>query len=68
MIDLESFQTIDLDKTSGVVKVGGGVRLGNLADGIWTQGERALSHGTCKSNPHLVSDIYTDILQVPASA
>ncbi|KAJ4290822.1 hypothetical protein N0V90_010017 [Kalmusia sp. IMI 367209] len=47
VIDLESFQNIALDKTSGIVQVGGGVRLGNLADGIFTQGKRALSHGTC---------------------
>ncbi|KAF2272019.1 FAD-binding domain-containing protein [Westerdykella ornata] len=46
MIVLEAFNGIQLD-ASGVVKVGGGVRLGNLADGIWTQGQKALSHGTC---------------------
>ncbi|CBX96933.1 hypothetical protein LEMA_P100640.1 [Plenodomus lingam JN3] len=47
MIDLQSFQTINLDKSSGVATVGGGVRLGNLADGIFTQGKAAVSHGTC---------------------
>ncbi|KAF2182763.1 carbohydrate-binding module family 18 [Zopfia rhizophila CBS 207.26] len=47
MIDLQSMQTINLDKSTGVVNVGGGVRLGNLAQGIWDQGQRALSHGTC---------------------
>ncbi|KAF2028534.1 FAD-binding domain-containing protein [Setomelanomma holmii] len=46
-INLESLQTIQLDTSSGIVTVGGGVRLGNLADGIWNQGQRALSHGTC---------------------
>ncbi|KAF1965070.1 FAD-binding domain-containing protein [Bimuria novae-zelandiae CBS 107.79] len=47
VIDLESFQAIELDTASGIVQVGGGVRLGNLADGIYQQGKRALSHGTC---------------------
>lgn len=32
---------------TGVATVGGGVRLGNLALGIYAQGERALPHGTC---------------------
>ncbi|KAI8943581.1 hypothetical protein NX059_001575 [Plenodomus lindquistii] len=47
MIDLQSFQTISLDKSSGIATVGGGVRLGNLADGIFNQGNAAVSHGTC---------------------
>jgi hypothetical protein len=47
VIDLQSFQTISLDKTTSVATVGGGVRLGNLADGIYNQGGAALAHGTC---------------------
>ena len=47
MIFLESFQDIKLDDATGIATVGGGVRLGNLAQGIWDQGKRALSHGTC---------------------
>ncbi|KAF2444499.1 carbohydrate-binding module family 18 [Karstenula rhodostoma CBS 690.94] len=47
VINLESFQKVALDTSSGIVQVGGGVRLGNLADGIYQQGKRALSHGTC---------------------
>ncbi|KAF1938468.1 FAD-binding domain-containing protein [Clathrospora elynae] len=46
-INLQSLQTIQLDQGSGVATVGGGVRLGNLADGIFTQGNAAVSHGTC---------------------
>jgi FAD/FMN-containing dehydrogenase len=46
MIDLQSLQTVKVDE-AGVATVGGGVRLGNLADGIWNAGEKALSHGTC---------------------
>jgi hypothetical protein len=47
-IDLESFQEISLD-ANFVAKVGGGVRLGNLAYTIFNQNNsrRALSHGTC---------------------
>ncbi|KAL9604123.1 MAG: hypothetical protein Q9219_000711 [cf. Caloplaca sp. 3 TL-2023] len=46
VIDLQSFQTITLD-SNNVAKVGGGVRLGNLAQSIYNQAQRALPHGTC---------------------
>jgi hypothetical protein len=52
MISLSSFNSVELGQ-NGVVKVGGGVRLGNLADAIWNQGKnqgnnpKALAHGTC---------------------
>ena len=47
-IDLEGFQEISLD-AKFIAKVGGGVRLGNLALGIYNQNnaKRALPHGTC---------------------
>jgi hypothetical protein len=45
-INLQSFQTVQLDKDSGIATVGGGVRLGNLADGISTQGNAAVAQGT----------------------
>lgn len=47
MISLQPFQKVELDASTGITKVGGGVRLGNLADGIYNQGQKALSHGTC---------------------
>ncbi|KAF2088002.1 Glucooligosaccharide oxidase [Saccharata proteae CBS 121410] len=47
MVHLQSMQNITLDADSGIVSVGGGIRLGNLAQGIWDQGKRALAHGTC---------------------
>ena len=47
VIDLQSFQTVAVDKTSNIATVGGGVRLGNLAQGIYDQNKRALPHGTC---------------------
>lgn len=46
-INLQSFQTIELAKDTGIAVVGGGVRLGNLGDGIYNQGKAALAHGTC---------------------
>ena len=46
IIDLESFQTVSLD-ANNIATVGGGVRLGNLAVGIYNQRQRALPHGTC---------------------
>lgn len=47
MIDLEPLQEISLDNGTGIAKVGGGVRLGNMALGIFEQGKRGLPHGTC---------------------
>ncbi|KAF2204350.1 FAD-binding domain-containing protein [Delitschia confertaspora ATCC 74209] len=47
IINLQNFQDIKLDKETNLVRVGGGVRLGNLAQGIYDQGKRALPHGTC---------------------
>ncbi|KAH3955534.1 hypothetical protein HBI56_018940 [Parastagonospora nodorum] len=46
-INLQSLQTVQLDTSSGIATVGGGVRLGNLADALWNQGKASISHGTC---------------------
>ena len=46
VIDLENFQQIAVNSTN-IAAVGGGVRLGNLAEGIYNQAKRALPHGTC---------------------
>ncbi|EUC40538.1 Glucooligosaccharide oxidase [Bipolaris oryzae ATCC 44560] len=46
VVDLRNFNNISLDKSTGVVTVGGGVRLGNLGLGIYNQGQQALPHGT----------------------
>ena len=46
VISLEAFQDVVVD-SAGVVKVGGGVRLGNLALGLFKQGGRAFPHGVC---------------------
>lgn len=46
VIDLEAFNNISVNN-AGVAQVGGGVRLGNLALGIYNQSKRALAHGVC---------------------
>ncbi|KAI9749170.1 MAG: hypothetical protein M4579_006975 [Chaenotheca gracillima] len=47
IIDLEKFQQISVDSSSYIATVGGGVRLGNLAEGIYNHSQRALPHGSC---------------------
>ncbi|KAI9797811.1 MAG: hypothetical protein M1833_005314 [Piccolia ochrophora] len=47
VVDLRYFHDVVLDTATGVARVGGGVRLGNLATAIHNQGKRALPHGTC---------------------
>ena len=49
VVNLESFQSINVDTTdsSGIAQVGGGVRLGDMALGIYNQAQGALPHGTC---------------------
>jgi hypothetical protein len=32
-----------------VAKIGGGQRLGNVAEGLYNQSKRAMTHGTCHS-------------------
>ena len=46
IISLQAFQTVHVD-TKNIAQVGGGVRLGNLAVGIYNQSKRALPHGVC---------------------
>ncbi|KAI0397511.1 Glucooligosaccharide oxidase [Xylariaceae sp. FL0594] len=46
VVDLRKLQDVEL-VGNGIVRVGGGVRLGNLARIIFEQHGRALTHGTC---------------------
>ena len=46
VIILELCQDISID-AAGVAQVGGGVRLGNLALGLYKHGGRGLPHGVC---------------------
>ncbi|KAM3075586.1 hypothetical protein ACMFMG_007723 [Clarireedia jacksonii] len=47
IINLQNFNSISIDAKTNIATVGGGVRLGNLALGLYNQGKRALPHGTC---------------------
>jgi hypothetical protein len=47
MIDLRQFNTVTVDSASGIATVGVGARLGNVASSLYSQGQRAFSHGTC---------------------
>lgn len=46
VIDLQSFQSVSLDKATNIATFGAGVRLGNLELALQPTG-RALPHGTC---------------------
>lgn len=46
MIDLQNFNNVTMESDDGVF-VGGGVRLGNMAQTIYDAGKRAMGHGTC---------------------
>ncbi|KAB8360784.1 hypothetical protein FH972_024518 [Carpinus fangiana] len=46
IVDMEAFQDIIVN-TDGTAKIGGGVRLGNLAVSLYKQGKRAMPHGSC---------------------
>ncbi|KAF8459293.1 hypothetical protein BDZ91DRAFT_777538 [Kalaharituber pfeilii] len=47
MIDMNRFNKIEIDPATQIVKVGAGVRLGNLALALYNAGGRALPHGVC---------------------
>lgn len=46
-VTFESGTVTKLITDNGIATVGAGVRLGNLALGVFAQGERALPHGVC---------------------
>ena len=46
MIDMKMFNSVSVD-SSGIASVGPGGRLGNIASSLYSQGQRAFSHGTC---------------------
>ena len=46
-ISLDRLKSIDVDQSTGIATIGGGQRLGDVALGLFEQGERGISHGTC---------------------
>ncbi len=47
VVDLSKMKGLTVDQTTGYAVSQTGNRLGDLAQGIWNQGQRALPHGTC---------------------
>lgn len=47
MVDMKLFNTVTVDTATGIASVGVGARLGNVAQSLYNQGQRAFSHGTC---------------------
>ncbi|KAG9238729.1 hypothetical protein BJ875DRAFT_415626 [Amylocarpus encephaloides] len=47
VIDMRQFKEVTVDKTTQIATVGVGARLGNVAQSLYSQGQRAFSHGTC---------------------
>ena len=46
VVDLSEFQAITVD-AKGEAHIGAGLRLGDMALGLYNQSKRALPHGTC---------------------
>lgn len=46
ILHMKSFSTVNLDTETNIAVVGAGVRLGQLAKELFSQGKRAVSHGT----------------------
>ncbi|KAG8678742.1 hypothetical protein FRC08_017547, partial [Ceratobasidium sp. 394] len=47
VIDLSGMTSLSLNNATGEATAQTGLKLGQLAQGIWDQGRRALPHGTC---------------------
>lgn len=47
VIDLSGLKQLTVDQSTGVAIIGTGNRLGDVALGLYSQGARALPHGTC---------------------
>ncbi|EPS40171.1 hypothetical protein H072_6036 [Dactylellina haptotyla CBS 200.50] len=47
MINMKYFNSVTLDTTTNIATIGPGARLGNVAQALYNQGKRAISHGTC---------------------
>lgn len=47
MVELARMAEVRLDRDTEIATIGPGARLGDIAVGIYNQGKRAFSHGTC---------------------
>ncbi|KAK6540612.1 hypothetical protein TWF694_008007 [Orbilia ellipsospora] len=49
VIDMDNFHDIVYDPSTQLARVGGGARLGNIAQTLYDQAKRGIPHGTCPS-------------------
>ncbi|EPS39278.1 hypothetical protein H072_6920 [Dactylellina haptotyla CBS 200.50] len=47
VIDMQQFHDVVYDSKTQLARIGGGARLGNVAQKLYDQGKRAMPHGTC---------------------
>lgn len=47
IVDVTAMNTVSVDPTNYIATVGAGARLGDVASGLYQQGGRAISHGSC---------------------
>ncbi|KAF3935463.1 hypothetical protein ABW20_dc0108688 [Dactylellina cionopaga] len=47
IVDLQNFHDVVYDKKTTLARVGGGARLGNIAQKLYDQAKRGIPHGTC---------------------
>ncbi|KUJ24620.1 FAD-binding domain-containing protein [Mollisia scopiformis] len=47
VVDMKYFTSVEVDSTTQIASIGTGARLGNIAQSLYSQGQRAFSHGTC---------------------
>ncbi|KAI5806092.1 hypothetical protein EDC01DRAFT_133870 [Geopyxis carbonaria] len=47
VVDMKNFKSVEVDSETGIATVGAGNRLGDVASGLFAQGERAMPHGLC---------------------
>ena len=47
VVDLRRFNVTKVDSSTGIAQIGPGARLGNVAQSLYSQGKKAISHGTC---------------------
>ncbi|KAK6333960.1 hypothetical protein TWF696_002471 [Orbilia brochopaga] len=47
VVDMQNFHDVVYNQSTGYAEVGGGARLGNIAQKLYDQAKRAIPHGTC---------------------
>lgn len=47
VVELDRLNTVTVDSTTNIATIQAGARLGHVATALYSQGKRAISHGTC---------------------